>query len=366
MPLRGPAAWSRETRLLWLTIAVSLGVLFVLAQFRFPTEDRPAPAPQPLERLAARATYDELAADVARLERRLASSLVVLRTQMPQRREPRTLQQLLDHGTSGMASTVYVPALRIRSDTAVALLAPSATVEGVVGRDDALPLLVATDAMRRLAVVRVPEPPSGIGWQVPQLESLSSPRYLVTAEGSRGGTRLRPVFLGRADRFEEPRWQTPLLQFGETPLSVAGALVFSLDGELAGLLVEDAGMLAIVPGAAVTAAAEALLDRGAPPVTDFGLSLRPLGAADVKALNVTSGLVVDNVQAKSLADGKLREGDLLLAIDDVPAADPDSVLVALARARPGATLRFRIRRKDAIVDVEIAVPNGAPSLGPAR
>jgi hypothetical protein len=30
MPVRGFAAWSRETRLLWLTIAVSLGVLYVL------------------------------------------------------------------------------------------------------------------------------------------------------------------------------------------------------------------------------------------------------------------------------------------------------------------------------------------------
>ena len=73
----------RETRLLLLTLGVSVVMLLVLARFRFPEErgvptlpERPPAAP--LERLAARATYDELASIVGELERRIAPALVVL------------------------------------------------------------------------------------------------------------------------------------------------------------------------------------------------------------------------------------------------------------------------------------------------
>lgn len=358
MPLR--LSWSRETRLLWLTIAVSLGVLFVLAQFRFPEEGRPAaPAPPPLERLAARATYDELAADVARLERRISPSLVVLRAQSTRAGQPRTLQQLLDRRSAVPESAMFVPALRIRTDIAVALLDGDMTVQGVLGYDEAVPLVLAFDPLRRLAVVRVPEPPAGVAWQVPQIDPPSVPRYVVAAEGSRGGSTFRPVFLGRADRFEEPRWAAPMLVMGGEPITAAGAFVFSLDGELVGLVVNEAGVLAIVPGPAIDAAANALLGDGSPRITDFGLALRPLGGEDVKAFGVTAGLFVDAVQPKTLADGRLRAGDLLVAVDGRPAVHVDAVLVHLSKARPGTTVQFRVRRKDTAVDVDVEVPGGA-------
>jgi hypothetical protein len=52
---------TRETRLLVVTLAVSATLLLVLAQFRFPAEERVqpvGPVTPPLERLAARATFD--------------------------------------------------------------------------------------------------------------------------------------------------------------------------------------------------------------------------------------------------------------------------------------------------------------------
>ncbi len=366
MPLRGPAAWSRETRLLWLTIAVSLGVLFVLAQFRFPNEGRPAPTPQPLERLAARATYDELAADVARLERRLSASLVVLRANRTRAPEAKSLRQLLDRGAGAEPATPFIPALRIRSDIALALLGPDMAVQGVVGRDDAVPLVLAADPLRRLAVVRVPEPPAGVAWQPPTLEELSAPGYVAAAEGARGGPALRPVFVGRADRFEEPRWATPMLALGSSPIVAEGAFVFSLQGELVGLVVNESGVVAVVPGSGLDAASNALLGDGSPHITDFGIALRPLGGADVKALDVTAGLFVDEVEPKSLADGKLRAGDLLLAVDDRPAVNVDGVLLYLSKIRPGTSARFRVRRKDSTIDVEISVPPMGPVVGASR
>ena len=70
---RAPEA-RRETRLLLATIAVSVGMLLLLARFRFPEEagrQTVEPAAAPLERLAARATFDELAGTMADLERRI-------------------------------------------------------------------------------------------------------------------------------------------------------------------------------------------------------------------------------------------------------------------------------------------------------
>jgi len=73
---------SRESRVLVLTVVVCAGVLLLMARLRFP---EPAPAtppeqsPAPLERLAARASYDALAADVQRVEPAIAPNLIVLR-----------------------------------------------------------------------------------------------------------------------------------------------------------------------------------------------------------------------------------------------------------------------------------------------
>ena len=72
---------SRESRLLLLTVAVCAVVLLLLARLRFPhppaAVDTSAPAP--LERIAARASYDALAADIQRVETVVAPHLIVLR-----------------------------------------------------------------------------------------------------------------------------------------------------------------------------------------------------------------------------------------------------------------------------------------------
>jgi hypothetical protein len=71
-------------RLLLVTIAVSVGMLLLLARFRFPddaTDQTAAPAPPPLERLAASATYDELAGIMGDLERRVRPTIIPLAVQ---------------------------------------------------------------------------------------------------------------------------------------------------------------------------------------------------------------------------------------------------------------------------------------------
>ena len=68
---------SRETRLLLVTILVSMATLWALARIRFP--DRPAttnPVPPLLTQLAAPPRFDDLASEVSKLDSRLLPSLV--------------------------------------------------------------------------------------------------------------------------------------------------------------------------------------------------------------------------------------------------------------------------------------------------
>lgn len=355
----GRPSLSRETRLLLLTIAVSVGVLLVLARFRFP-DQAPAPPAQPLERLAARATFDELAGIVERLDRTIAPSLVVLRVASPASLAPQSLSTLLDGSTSREAAMSYVPALRVRPTTALALLDADQTVQGVVGDEGAVPLIVARDPVRRLALVRVPAPGVDSAWQWQPLDPITVPRYVVSVEASRGGSTLRPVFFGRADRFAEPRWSEPLLVLGHTAVAAEGSFVFSLDGQFVGLAVEEAGVMALVPADEVQAAADRLHEHGTPRVTDFGLTLRPLSPAETKTFGVTSGLIVQSVAAGSVSEGRLRGGDLLQAIDGVPAANPDAVLLGLADTPAGTTVTFTVRRGADSVSVPVTTPAASP------
>jgi hypothetical protein len=355
MPFGKWPTWSRETRLLLLTIAISVGVLLFLARFRFPDEPPPAPA-QPLERLAARATFDELARTVERLDRTISPSLVVLQVAPPESREPRTLATLLDGSSPDDEAMSYVPALRVRPTTALALVKPGHAIRGVIGDGGAVPILLARNPITHIALVRVPAPAPDIAWQWRPLNPITVPRYVVSVEASRAGSTLRPVFFGRADRFREPRWPTPLLALGRSSTAAEGSFVFSLDGELVGLAVATAGVTAIVPTDALVAAADRLFEQGSPHVTDFGLSLRPLGPDDAKALNTTSGLIITAVTKGSLADGALRTNDFLQAINGEPAVNPDSALLTLAQTTPGTTVTFIVRRAEEVISVPITVP----------
>ncbi|MCA1586930.1 MAG: PDZ domain-containing protein [Acidobacteria bacterium] len=355
MPAGRSLPWSRETRLLLLTIAVSVTVLLVLARFRFPDEAPAAPA-QPLERLAARATFDELAGIVERLDRTVAPSLVVLRRGAPESLAPRALRSLLDGPASTGDAVSYVPALRVRPTAVLTLLGPGQTVQGVVGDESAVPILLARDPIRRLALVRVPAPAPDVAWQWRAMNPISVPRYVVSVEASRGGSTLRPVFFGRADRFTEPRWRVPLLVLGHTTIAAEGSFVFSLEGELVGLAVAEAGVMAVVPADALQAAADRLFEEGSPHITDFGVVLRPLSPGEGKTFGSSSGLVIASVAKGALGEGHLRAGDLLLAVDGNPAVNPESVLLRLATVAPGATVRLALRRGAAMLTVPITVP----------
>ena len=353
-----PRTWTRETRLLVLTVVISGAVLAVLAQFRFPEQRRVETIAQPLEQIAARATYEELAAIIGRLQPRIAPSVVVLRAAHHGESNTRTLQDVAIAPTAD--APIFVPALRLRPDIVIARLAPGLHVEAVVGDAAAVPIVLSTDALRGIVLVRVPAPAEGATWQWQAARTVPTPSYVGAVEGTRGGATVRPLFLGRSDRFQESRWDVPLLALGATPVAAEGAFVVALDGTVLGMTTEAGGSMAVVPTDALTAAADALLS-GEPAPLDFGLTLQPMNAAVARAVGGTAGVVVAAVAPGSLADGVLRPGDVVTAIGGEPVAAVDLALVRLARAAPGSTVRLAVRRGTGQLEVEAVADPSPPT-----
>ena len=346
-PERRSRSLRREGRLLALVIAVSLAVLAVLAQFRFPDPDRVevVPPPAPLERLAARATFDELASIVATLERRAGPTLLVLRV-----------------ARGGGGAPRFVPALRVAPDLAVVRLLPGDRPEAIVG-DERTPVLLGLDPLQRLAAVRVPAPDGTL----PAIEGAAlgrGPRYVAVAEGSPAGVVLRPLFLGRSAAFADPKWEAPLSLLGAALPAQEGALVLSLEGRLLGMTIVEQGVPALVPPEALRAAARRLAKGSPEPPPDPGIAVQELTPAVAEALGVERGVLVTDVEARGPAHGTLQVTDVIEAVADEPVASPDALRVQLARQPPGEAIAFRVVRGGERLEVSLAAPAAAAQDAP--
>jgi hypothetical protein len=238
----------REPRLVVLVLVVSVAVLFVLARFRFPDAENAPPIASPLDALATRAVYDDLAGAIVGLLKRVGASIELV-------------QVSTDAAAARAGELAVQPAVRIRSD--LLLLHVPAGMHPVAPAGQVAPLdVVALDPRRQIALVRVvgasgdavvPRPLEGFGGFV----------YVAAIETAPGGPSARPMFIGRVDPVADDRWSVPPLVIGGEPVVSAGTLVFAIDGRFIGLvLTRDAGRV-IVPSAALAAAAEELAGRGA-------------------------------------------------------------------------------------------------------
>lgn len=225
--------------MLLIIITLSVAVLMLLARFRFPPETRVerGTATAPLERLAARATYDELADIIAELGRRVSPSVVVLRV------EDQDQQR-------------FVPAVRVRPDLALAHVAGTSRILMAVGQPGPVEV-AAFDPARDLVLVRVPIAQNVIslseGAPLPE-----APRYIAAVEGTRGGPTLRPFFLGRTDPLQDERYGQ-LLVLGGVLQASPGSLLFGFDGTFVGLCIMEDGFVAGIPGRALETAVAAML-----------------------------------------------------------------------------------------------------------
>lgn len=344
---------SRESRLLLLTIVVCALVLLLLARLRFPDQQMVEAGAQPLERLAARASYDALAADIERVEAMIAPNLVALRVAPRHVSIPRTLGDVLTR-PQPPAGVHHVAALRLDGTTAVAAIDPGTRVDGIVGGPAAgTATVLAIDPVRRLSRLRVPEAPVRAVAPL-ALGSLRTPVYVVAVEATQAGVSLRPVFLGRGERFEAARWARPLLPLGGIGVA-PGALLFSLAGEFLGCVVLEDGGPAIAGSLDVFETVEKLASGGALVPATAGVSVQPLTPDLGAATGAGRGVVVAEVDDGGPAAGILRPGDVITAVDGQEPGNPDRFLLQMASRPVGALVAFDIVRQGAPGQVTVAL-----------
>ena len=236
----------RDSRLLALVILIAVAVLVVLARFRFPQREAgpAAVTPGPLERLAARATYDDLAAAVHTALQRVEPALITLTI------EP-------DATAAKARGEPPVAANGHRSRVAVRLGDDWALVHVPRGFRVANPgdsfIVREINPVREIVMLSLPlrsaedQQPSGYA-------ELAGFAYVCVVEPTPDGPTATPVFIGRVRTLFDERWNDSVLIPGGASTVAPGSLLFQLDGRFLGIAVGHAGGgVAVVPASLLTA-----------------------------------------------------------------------------------------------------------------
>ena len=324
---------SRETRRLLTAGLLAVAVLWLLARIEF--QERPVtpnPVPAVLGQLTGVPAFDDLAAAVAKMRARIEALLVTL--------------DLPPDGVSQRSSPVS--ALRLRDDLAVTLLPPAERLR-LAARD----LIVASDPVSGLSVVRVPGPPAVSVPAVWRPAQPAQPRYLITSDMSPSGVSLRPVFAGSLDPLRSSTWLEPIWTVPGRSDLLPGSFLFTNDAELVGLVEWHDAEARVIPAAVLMAEAERLLalPPGAPGTA--GVEVQPLTEALRSVTGSPGGVVVAWVEPGGAATEALRVGDVIEAVDGQAIATREIWDVRLARVRAGESLALRIRRNGNIREVAV-------------
>jgi hypothetical protein len=312
-------------RLLLVTIAVSVGMLLLLARFRFPDEGVPQaaqPSPAPLERLAASATYDELAGIMGDLERRVRPTIIPLAVQ-------------------GSPGTSFIPAVRVTPDRAVAILAADRRLVEAGGAP--APAVVARDASRSLIVVQTGTDGSEV--TLPSTPAKPGPRYMAVAEATARAAAIRPIFVGRTDLFSDPRWSEPVLAVAAVQQTLMpGAAVFSLDSSFVGLASESGGTVTIIPGTMLRNIALAA-PTSMHALSALPIEVEPLTAALGRAAGADKGVMVSYVARPIRASVDIASGDVIQTIDGIGITTVEGFEQVTQSRTPGAQATLNVVRR---------------------
>lgn len=324
----------REIRLLVVTLAVSAVMLALLARVRFP--DRPS-APQidsaaaPLERLATRTAYDELALAMAEVERRVTPSVLMI----PVRR--------------GGGDVAWTPALRVTPDRAVATV----SFDDVIVAAPGTPSVVSRDDRRGIAVFAVDSRPGDV--VTPRSGApRTGPRYVAVLEGGTTAGTVRPAYLGRVELVEQPRFEEARLAVSAAPQTIPhGAAVFSLEGRFIGLADARSGSTTIIPVEALTSVATSAATAPIA-INDLGLEVQALNPALSRATNAAAGVIVAYVRGGGRAADVITTGDVIRAVNGIATESVEAFHAAAAAVLANAPVTFDITRAGKSATVTVA------------
>jgi hypothetical protein len=338
---------SRETRHLLIAVVVALVSLWVLARVRFP--DRPvtsSPLPPLLSQLSARPALSELAAEIGRVQNRLAGSLVVVP---------------LSHEApawAGRAGGRRPEALRIRSDAVVTFLPRT-------GHDEALarPDLLVLDRATGLAVFAT-EPDPATVLPAPWIpEALETPRYLLASVASGDSVTLGPLFVPALRPHWSPAWSGPVWLIAFDAARETGAFVFTPGGELVGALVRLEETTAIVPAETLLADTQRLLQRGRLAQGRIGIQAQAVTGRLAAATGTSAGVIVTAVDPAGPVAEHVQIGDVIVALNGVAVETWEDWDVRSNRLSAGEPVVVHVRRRGEPRRIEIlAAPRAAPSL----
>ena len=339
---------SRETRLLLATVCVAAVALWVLARVRSLESGSGAPAtpaPALLAPLVGE-SHDQLNADIARLDARIAPWLATLAV------EPAA-------GGTSLAPPSSVPSVRVRADLALAIAPSGSTV-----RPDAGAEVVGSDRPTGLTVIRygtTSAPPPLSIWPG---EPTRSARYLMAAEPTPAGVTLRPFLARGVTEKVVKGWRQPLWRLPATAAIAPGTALFTTSAEFVGIVVNDQGGTALAPAQAVLDEMDRLLARSDRTAGDLAIEVEEL-TPDVGALvGVPTGLIVTWVDPSGPAAKALHTGDVIQQIDGQQVSAADDWLLSMARILEGDDVQLSVVRAGMPHDVRVtatAVPRPASS-----
>ncbi len=286
---------SRDTRWLLIIVAVSLTALSVLARWRFRDPGRLAgPIAPVLSQLQRRSAFADMSAAVEALLPRLHAAVVPLALTSP---------------TAAADGEAFVPALRFR-DGFVAALAP--TTDRPTSS-----AIVAVDRVTRLAVARAPGETNG-GPSVWEPGAPFQSRFFVAVSAPSGQVVAQPFFVATLVHAVSPRWPAPVWTLHGGALVAPGTLLFTLEGALAGLVVDLDGHTGLVPPSVVMGEAERILAAGDSEAGRLDFEVLPLTDALKAATGATAGVVVSRIAPSGPAAGLLRIGDVITDVGGEP------------------------------------------------
>jgi S1-C subfamily serine protease len=273
-----PRHSTRETRLLLLTLAVSVAALLLLARFRFP--ERPLTdlsPPQPLTRLTRVTAFDELSAMLRDLLRQFEGAVVLAQT---------------PGATLG---------LLVRDDLALVPLPAGGRVEAVAGSPLPANGIVARDEQRGLAVVRVPGYTAAEISVQPPATPLDAPGYVAILEAAADGPTIRAEFVSRYSMEPHAGWDQPVLALSGPAGAKPGSLLFTLSGRFVGMTLADSGRLLVVPADALMTRATRLANGENVIAVASGIDVQAITPAITKATGAREGVVVSDVSPEAVS-----------------------------------------------------------------
>jgi S1-C subfamily serine protease len=211
---------------------------------------------------------------------------------------------------------------------------------------------IARDPASHLAVVRVPDgaAPAPPIWSPGRFDY---PRFLMAADVSGDGISFRPVYVGSLSPLTSPIWAGTIWALPEATEIAPGTFVFTVEGEVAGLVVERDGRHAIVPAGTVVAAADRLAREGPRRPGHLGVQVQALTPALSAATGASLGAIVTWVDPLGPAAKHIEVTDVIEAVDGEAVTTFEHWEARRSRLVEGEGIVLKVRRGGEVRDVPL-------------